>query len=107
MLDGDSIFANVLEVNVIERAAAQAVDTLGLVGTDRHTGEGGALLEQEDGVCVSSLGLSSACTAATVVAGIGLGGREGLSSSDSNGLGEGRGGGWGREDVGSSALLQA
>lgn len=44
----------------LDGAGALAVDTLDLVGTDDQVLEGGAVLELEDGVLVTTLSLASA-----------------------------------------------
>lgn len=49
-LDRDGVLANVLEPDVLEGTAAQAIDALSLVGADDDVLEGGALFENEDGV---------------------------------------------------------
>lgn len=49
-LDGDSVLADLLEPNELQVAAAQAVDTLLLVGTDDDVLQGSAVLEDEDGI---------------------------------------------------------
>jgi hypothetical protein len=48
--DGDGVFADVLEPDIGDGAGAKAVDALGLVGADDDVGDGGAVLEDEDGV---------------------------------------------------------
>ena len=49
-LDGDGILADVLEPDKLQRARAQAVNTLTLVGTDDDVAESGTLLEDKDSV---------------------------------------------------------
>jgi hypothetical protein len=49
-LDGDGIFADVLEPDELEVAATQAVDALLLVGTDDDVLQGCALFKNEDSV---------------------------------------------------------
>lgn len=60
VLDGESVLANSRPPDVVESAATVAVDTLDLVGSDDDVGELGALLEDEDGVRVTTFGLASA-----------------------------------------------
>lgn len=55
LLEGDGVFAHVLEPDVGDGAGAKAVDALGLVGADDDVGDGGAVLEDEDGVVAASL----------------------------------------------------
>lgn len=60
LLDGESVFADGSPPDVLESARAEAVDTLDLVGGDDDVGESGALLEHEDSVAVTTLGLATA-----------------------------------------------
>lgn len=50
----------------LEGAGTLAVDTLDLVGTDDDVLEGGTVLELEDGVLVTALGLASALNTTAV-----------------------------------------
>lgn len=59
-LDGEGVLADGGPPDVVESAATVAVDALNLVGSDNDVGELGALLEDEDGVRVTALGLTSA-----------------------------------------------
>lgn len=94
-LDGDSVLADVFEPDVLEGARALAVDTLGLVLADNDVLKSGALLEHEDGIRLSTLGLSAAGTRPTVV--LDPTGIEGLASPNVLRLGKGLGTGGGRQ----------
>lgn len=85
LLDGEGILADSRPPDVGEGAATVAVDALNLVGADDDVGEGGALLEDEDGVGVTALSLASAgdttvehlhATIERLAGGDGLGGLE-------------------------------
>jgi hypothetical protein len=66
-LDADGVFAHVFEPQVLERARAQAVDALALVGADDHVAQGGAVFEDEDGVGFAAFALAAAGGAAVVL----------------------------------------
>lgn len=53
--DGNGIFADVTEPDVGQRARAQAVDTLERIGADDNIGDGGAVLQNEDGILAASV----------------------------------------------------
>lgn len=120
-----SSFKSDLKVNVIQSARTYAkvsgatpesaqrksrptktVNTLGLVSTNNDAAESRAFLEQEDGIGVTTFGLLVASARTTVIASVGLRGREGLSSTDGHGLAQGRGGRGCREDIGCRAAFQ-
>lgn len=65
-LEGESILADLLPPDVFDGARALTVDTLDLVSTDDGVLEGGAVLEDEDGVAVAALDLASALDATAV-----------------------------------------
>ena len=54
-LEGDGVLADVLEPDVGDGAGAEAVDAFGLVGADDDVGDGGAVLEDKDGVVLAGL----------------------------------------------------
>jgi len=82
LLDGDGIFANILEPDIPQSARAQAVDTLRLVCADNNILQSSALLKQENGVAIASLFLPMARSASPIKADIST--IERLSSGDSS-----------------------
>lgn len=91
VLDGEGVLADGAPPDVLEGAAALAVDTLDLVGADDDVAQRAALLDLEDGVRVAALGLAGAVDAAVVDEHASV---EGLAGGD--GLDVGQGGGAGR-----------
>jgi hypothetical protein len=61
LLDSNRIFAHILEVDMVKRARAEAVNTLSLVGTDYDVLKRRTLLKEEDCIRVATLSLISAC----------------------------------------------
>lgn len=59
-LEGKSVLADVDPPDVLDGAAALAVDTLDLVGANDGVLQGGAVLKDENGIAVTTLGLTSA-----------------------------------------------
>jgi hypothetical protein len=106
LLDGDRVLAYILEVDMVERARAKAVHTLGLVRADDDVRERRALLEQEDRGRVAKLCLALARTRAAVVADVGGRGRESRASGDGNRRTERGRLGRRRERAGRCAFLQ-
>lgn len=84
----------------------QAVNTFHLVLADDDPTEGGSLFKEEDSVSLASLA-GAASTRAAVVAGVGLWWSKSLASLDADGCAQGARLGRAREDVGSSAALDA
>lgn len=66
-LDRDGVLADVLEPDKLERAGAQAVNALHLVGADDDVLERGALLQDKDGIGLAALGVVQAGARAAVV----------------------------------------
>jgi len=95
LLDGDGILTDIFEPDVVDIARAEAVDTFGLVGADHDVLDGSTALDEEDGIGVTTLGLLSAGTAATVVPDVST--VKDSAGSDSDGLGKRRGLGGRRE----------
>ena len=62
----------------------KAVDAFSLVLANDNATESRAFFKKEDSVGVTTFGLFTACTGASVVLGIGLGRREGLARLDCN-----------------------
>ncbi|GJC81412.1 hypothetical protein ColLi_04251 [Colletotrichum liriopes] len=66
LMPGESILADSSPPDVLDGAGALAVDTLDLVGTNDGVLEGSAVVEDEDGVLVAALSLTSALDATAV-----------------------------------------
>jgi hypothetical protein len=66
-LDADGVFADIFEPEVFERAGAQAVDALALVGADDDVAQGRAVFEDEDCVGFAAFALAAAGGAAVVL----------------------------------------
>jgi hypothetical protein len=60
LLEGDGVLADVLPPDIGDGAGALAVDALGLVGANNDVGDGGAVLEDEDGIVGARLALALA-----------------------------------------------
>jgi hypothetical protein len=82
LLDGDRILTHILEVDMVERARAEAVHTLGLVRADDDVRERRTLLQEEDRVGVASLILTVARAGAAVEADVGGRGGVGRAGGD-------------------------
>ena len=65
-LQGQRILADIDPPNVLDGAASLAVDALNLVLSDNSVLEGTAVLDEEDGIRVTTLGLASAGDTTTV-----------------------------------------
>lgn len=60
LLDGQGVFADGFPPDVLDCAGTHAVNTFGLVGADDDVPKGCALLKLEDGVRITTFGLSAA-----------------------------------------------
>lgn len=67
LLEGGGVLADIGPPDVIEGAGAEAVDALAVVGADDNVGEGGAILEDEDSVAITTFGLIVAGRCCSIV----------------------------------------
>jgi hypothetical protein len=57
LLERRRVLAHVGPPHVVQRAGAETVNAFAVVGSDDDVGEGGAVLEEEDGVGIAAFGL--------------------------------------------------